>query len=202
MDGEPGYEGAHPYINPANGRLTDYDVRKYAYWALFAGAHGHTYGCLEIWQMWQYGEKPENGARIPWPTALHLDGAVQMSYIRRLLESRPFLSRVPDQSLLASEEGSGDDRVQATRGADGSYALVYISSGQPVAIHLDKLSAPHLNGYWYDPRDGTATTIGQFSNTSGLRFTPPSSGPGHDWVLVLDDAALGYPVPGSAYAAV
>lgn len=152
--------------------------------------------------MWQYGEKPENGARIPWPTALHLDGAVQMSHVRRLLESRPFLSRVPDQSLLASEEGSGDNRVQATRGADGSYALVYISSGQPVAIHLDKLSAPHLNGYWYDPRDGTATTIGQFSNTSGLRFTPPSSGPGHDWVLVLDNAALGYPVPGSAYAAV
>jgi hypothetical protein len=29
-----------------------------------------------------------------------------------------------------------------------------------------------------------------------LSFTPPSSGPGNDWVLVLDDAARNFPAPG------
>jgi hypothetical protein len=29
-------------------------------------------------------------------------------------------------------------------------------------------------------------------------FTPPSSGRGCDWVLVLDDASKGYPPPGEA----
>jgi hypothetical protein len=34
--------------------------------------------------------------------------------------------------------------------------------------------------------------------TAIQNFTPPSSGRGCDWVLVLDDAAKGYPPPGEA----
>ena len=41
-------------------------------------------------------------------------------------ESRPFLARVPDQSLIASEAGEGTHHVQATRDIAGSYALVYL----------------------------------------------------------------------------
>lgn len=199
LDGEPGYENAFPYIDPANPRLTDYDVRKYAYWALFAGAHGHTYGCLEIWQMYDPAHnEPVNGAHVPWREALDLPGARQMRHARDLIESRPFLIRIPDQSIIASEQGAAGDRVQATRGSDGSYAFVYISWGKPVTIHMDKMSGSTVNAYWYDPRLGTSTPIGQFVNTGTQQFTPPSSGPGNDWVLVLDDAARGFSAPGAS----
>ena len=50
LDGEPGYEDHPSGFKVENGYLNDYDVRKFAYWALFAGAHGHTYGCHDIWQ--------------------------------------------------------------------------------------------------------------------------------------------------------
>lgn len=50
MDGEPGYENIASRFDPKNGFLSAHDVRKFAYWALFAGAHGHTYGCNEVWQ--------------------------------------------------------------------------------------------------------------------------------------------------------
>jgi hypothetical protein len=64
--------------------------------------------------------------------ATNMPGAGQMQYARALIESRPFLTRVPDQSLLTSDPGKGTDRVQATRGEDGSFAFVYSASGQPL----------------------------------------------------------------------
>jgi hypothetical protein len=203
MDGEPGYEDAHPHINPANGRLTDYDARKYAYWALFAGAHGHTYGCLEIWQMYDPPKvEPVNGARVPWREALHFPGACHMQYVRGLIESRPFLTRIPDQSMIASDQGAGSDRVQASRDSEGSFAFIYISSGKPVAIRLGKIAGSTVSAYWYNPRRGSSTFIDQFPNRGTREFVPPSYGPGNDWVLVLDDAKKDFPAPGAGYAAV
>lgn len=204
MDGEPGYERAYAGRQPEDGRYTDYDVRKFAYWALFAGAHGHTYGCLEIWQFYVPdipGRLPFNGAELPWQEAVPLPGALQMRHVRRLLESRPFLVRVPDQSIVLSDAGSGTDRIQATRGADGSYALLYSAAGSPFTVDLGKLSGSRARAWWFDPRRGTASALGEFPTAAPKEFVPPSSGPGNDWVLVLDAAARQFPVPGADVAA-
>ena len=196
MDGEPRYED-HPVMG--EGGATDapyfdeYDVRKAAYWALFAGAHGHTYGCHPIWQMWDPSRKVVNGVRTPWQEAVDLPGAGQMQHARKLLESRPFFARIPDQSLIASDEGTGGDHVQATCAEDGSYAFVYIPSGKDVSINLGKLSGNVLKTYWYDPREGTAQDIGEIPKSAVHKFTPPACGP--DWVLVIDDASKGYAAP-------
>jgi hypothetical protein len=61
----------------------------------------------------------------------------------------------------------------------------------------EKLSGTTIKAYWYDPRLGTATHIEDFPKSEGRQFTPPSSGPGNDWVLVLDDAAKNFPPPGT-----
>ena len=59
MDAEPAYEdGADNIGNLAGGFIDDYEVRKALYWSLFAGAHGHTYGCWSVWQMWDVTRKP------------------------------------------------------------------------------------------------------------------------------------------------
>jgi len=173
-------------------------VRKGAYWALFAGACGHTYGCHDIWQFLDKSRHtPVTAARTPWREALHLPGAGQVRYARALLESRPFLTRIPDQTLIASDAGKGTDHVQATRDADGSYAFVYVPSGKPVTVDMDKLSGEKLRAYWYDPRNGKAKEIGTFARSGKREFTPPSAGQGNDWVLVLDDAGRNYPPPGT-----
>ncbi|HZP80675.1 MAG TPA: glycoside hydrolase family 140 protein [Chthonomonadaceae bacterium] len=194
MDAEPGYEDHAASFNLTNGYLDDYDVRKSAYWALFAGAHGHTYGCHPIWQMLQPGRNAVTWARRPWQEALHLPGSRQMQFARALLESRPFLTRLPDQTLISSEPGTGTDHVRATRDAEGSYAFVYVPSGKPVEIALERLSAKSLVASWYDPRTGLARSIGEMPGKGTHTFIPPSSGP--DWVLVLDDTARRYPAPG------
>jgi regulation of enolase protein 1 (concanavalin A-like superfamily) len=197
LDGEPLYE-SHPicFNAGANGYSNATDVRKFAWWNVFAGALGHTYGCHSVWQMYDAGRTPVNGPQQYWHQALSLPGGIQMGHVRRLMESRPFTGRVPDQSLLTTSAHSGGDRIQATRGADGGYAMVYSASGQGFGIDLAKLSGATITSWWYDPRTGTSTSAGSFAKAGTRAFSPPSNGYGNDWVLVLDDAARGYPQPG------
>ncbi len=198
LDAEPGYEDHPNGFKPENGYLNDYDVRKSAYWALFAGACGHTYGCHDIWQFFdpkgRFG--PVSSARTPWREAINLPGANQMRHARALIESRPFLSRVPDQSILVSEAGAGANRVQAARDSGGSYAFIYSAAGAPVTVDLSKISGAKIRAWWFDPRDGSSRTAGEYPNTSKQQFTPPASGTDNDWVLVLDDAAKNFSAPG------
>jgi hypothetical protein len=49
----------------------------------------------------------------------------QMYFLRSLLESRPYFSRIPDQSLIVGDAGKGGLHLQATRDSAGSYALIY-----------------------------------------------------------------------------
>jgi len=201
IDGENNYENITDglkKVGPDVPILSAFDVRRPAYCGVFAGAAGHAYGCNEIYQFWVPGTpKPRWGATMHWKEAINLPGASQMQYLRNLIESRPMLTRIPDQSILVGDPMKTTDRVQATRDSDGSYAFVYIASGKPVTVRMDKVSGAEVKAYWYDPRDGTSRFIGQFPGAGVREFTPPSSGIGNDWVLVLDDAAKDFPTPGS-----
>lgn len=193
MDGEPMYEDHPICFNTSNGYATDVEVRRYAYWDLFAGAHGHTYGCHNIWQMYAPGRSPISWARKYWYDSLDLPGAWDMMHLRNLILSRPFLSRVPDQSIVA-DAYTGNDHLRATRG-DG-YAFVYTPTGWNFTVNLGKISGTTVRAYWWNPRDGSSTVIGDYANSGTQGFTPPSSGTGNDWVLVLDDTSRGFPAPG------
>ena len=150
----------------------------------------------------QDGEVPSRAPALPWKQALQLPAASQMQYLRDLIESRPMLLRIPDQWLLVNDPMGTSDRIQACRASDGSYAFIYTATGAKLDVRLvdriyEKLSGTSIKAYWYDPRLGTSTNIGEFPKTESRQFTPPSSGRGNDWVLVLDDAARNFPPPGA-----
>jgi len=191
IGGEPIYEDHPVCFNVYDlGTSSAYDVRKYAYVDLFAGAFGHTYGCHDIWQMYSTKHEPLNGPHVYWTEALRLPGAVQMGYLRKLLESHPLLDRVPDQSLIKENNYPMPERIQATRG--NGYAFIYTASGKSFTVNIGELKAGKVHAYWFDPRNGKSTDIGTFDGASPHKFDPPSTGYGHDWVLVLDDEARGY----------
>jgi hypothetical protein len=199
LDGEPRYEDHPVGWKPQKGWFDDYDARQAAYWALFAGAFGHTYGCHAVWQMFAPGRKPVSSARTPWTEAVELPGAWDMMHVRDLMLSRPFLTRIPDQALIAGDAGKGADRVRATRDADGSYAFVYVPTGKPVTVNLGAIAGGKAKAWWFDPRTGGAKAIGTYETKGERRFDPPGApGRGNDWVLVLDAAGKGYPPPGRA----
>lgn len=195
MDGEPCYEDHPVNWKDENGYFDDYDVRKALYWGLFAGAHGHTYGCQPIWQMWAPPRSKVSFVRRTWREALALPGSGQVQHAKRLVLSRPFLARVPDQTLIASDPGKGGEHVRACRDAEGRYAYIYLPVGQPVSVQTSRLSGRRLRAWWFDPRNGRAQDAGEHASAGSVGFAAPSSGSGQDWVLVLDDGGRRYKAP-------
>ena len=75
-------------------------------------------------------------------------------------------------------------------------------------MELGRISGSVANAWWYNPRDGltydqngdvSMESFGEYSCSSGdetQSFDPPGSGELDDWVLVLDDQAAGFDVPG------
>ena len=198
LDAEPIYED-HPVCFNANdlGTSSAYDVRKFAYLDLFSGACGHTYGCHDIWQFYSPKNEAVNGPHVFWEQALELPGANQMQFVRKLIESRPVLDRIPDQSLIVENNLAAAERIQATRGKD--YAFVYSAAGRSFTFLGGKISGKSLKATWFDPRTGESTNGGTFENKGQLKFTPPlygygsPAGYGKDWILIVDDAEKNYP---------
>jgi len=204
IDGEPVYED-HPLAFKAEefGHSVAADVRRALYWDLFGGACGHTYGHHSIWQFYAPGREPVNRPLMPWREALEQPGANQMKFGRRLIESRPMLDRIPDDSVIVptavvtAVPGAGAYRFVATRAADGGYAMVYVPVGRTFSVRMGKITGPRVVAWWFNPRTGEATAAGEFPNEGERAFTPPTPGEVLDWVLVLDDAAKKFPAPGA-----
>ena len=188
IDGEPSYENIpHGLHEPNQPRWGADDVRRYAWWAVMAGAFGHTYGENHIMQFFVAGADTANfEPNLDWRKAIEAPGANQMRHLRRLIESRPMLERVPDPSLIR-DNGVRYDRVLASRGK--SYAYAYAYTGRPFTMRLGAIGGRELKAQWYSPRDGSWVPIGIFANRGERRFDPPGDAkPGNDWVLVLDAA--------------
>ena len=203
LDGEPIYED-HPVSFDAKklGHSIASDVRRPLYWNLFNGAFGHTYGHHSVWQMWASGKNPINNPLMPWSEALDQPGAAQMQHGRALIESRPFLTRIPDDSIIVTDRvptsvpGAGRYHFAATRDTDGSYAMVYAPIGRNFKVRMDVIKGAKVQAWWFNPRNGKSTAIGTFDNQGEREFSPPDNGEMIDWVLVLDDAAKNFPAPG------
>jgi hypothetical protein len=203
LDMEPCYED-HP-VNPwdgkwtrARGYFTAYDVRARIYRGVFAGACGVTYGHHQIWQFLDTTLNPAvnpGDTLIGWQKASNAEAANEMQYLKNLMLSRPYFTRVGDQSIITSDAGKDyRDLVVATIDAERSYAMVYFPKGRTAKINLGRISGPRKTIWWYDVRSGEAKSSGTASGSTRT-FTPPDKST--DWVLVIDDASKGFAAPGA-----
>jgi hypothetical protein len=148
---------------------------------------GHTYGHHSIWQMHSPKHPGVAGPKEFWYDALDAPSARQMGHLRKLVESRPFLTQGPDLSLLAFEQTAPWDMCLSLRG--GGYALLYTPTGRTLDVQLGTLPGARIRASWFDPRTGQSTRFGEFDNQGRRAFDPPGKeAPGNDWVLVLDQA--------------
>jgi hypothetical protein len=207
INGEPSYEEMGIWFNPANPRFDAYEIRKQAYWSVFAGAFGHTYGNNNIWQISREEESGRIWPNRSWDAALESPGAGQLVHLRNLMESRPFLSRIPDQELLMEENPSwASDHMRVTRdghaGAeDASYIMLYLPYYRSFQVNTAVITGKKLKVWWYNPQNGQAFLQGIFENTGAFSFSNwqdlmKEGQGGPDWVVVIDDASAGYGPPG------
>lgn len=191
LDGEPSYEDIPQGLHDADEPLwSALDVRRYAYWSVFAGSCGHTYGHNAIMQFAKPGVAGAyfaDGQKKAWYQALDDPGFNQMKHLKQLMLALPYFERVPDQSLI-EENGVRYERLIATRGSD--YLLVYNHTGRTMRVRLDKISGKKKNVWWMDAATGALKYIGSFESKT-LTFAPVAF-PGTDGVLIAIDAKCHY----------
>jgi hypothetical protein len=187
LDGEPSYESIPQGLHdPSQPYWTDSDVRRYAYWSVFAGGCGFTYGHNAIMQFNKPGDKsPAYGVREFWDEALDAPGASQMIFLRDLILSRSYSDRIPAQEIIAGNPGEKYDYIAATKGT--GYAFIYTFNGNDISIDCSKLNWTKFKASWYNPRNGESTPSGIFNCEGEILFDPPGEkANGNDWVLVLE----------------
>lgn len=191
IDGEPSYEdipqGLHDFSAP---RWQDYDVRRYAYWAVFAGCFGHTYGHNSIMQFMRPGVLGSFGAKKAWWDALEDPGYKQMKHLKRLMTSVPFTEGQCDQTVIASPNGERYDRIIATRGQD--YLMVYNYSGRPMTLDLTKISGKKKKVWLMNPADGSLQYLGEYANAKADFTLDGAYLRGSDRVVIATDSSKHY----------
>ena len=190
IDDEPVYEGIPKGLHDATEPLWQAaDARRYAYWSVFAGSCGHSYGHNAIMQFYREGLPPAYFNRKPWTEALHDPGFNQMKHLKQLMLSLPYFERVADQSVVV-DNGTQYDRLAATRGHD--YLLVYNYTSREMKIDLQKISGARKKVWWMDAATGRKTYLGEYDSRL-LTFRPHKTRPGiEDGVLIAIDAAKNY----------
>ena len=155
--GEGAYENGPEY---PLGPITPLIVRRQAWWAFMAGGYS-TYGQDRMWRMGP-----------GWLDTLDTPGAGHMQLFRQIASMRPWWERVPDQGLFASGVSSERTLNAAVRGADSSWAMLYLSSQCHVLVHLDKILSREVRCTWVNPATGEQRDAGVYAtgNLTGSVF--------------------------------
>jgi hypothetical protein len=188
---ESTYEGEH--------NASEVQIRRQAYWSVLCGGFGHIFG---NWPIWAFGWKDPLGNTyhrpdVDWKAALDSPGATSMMHWGNLFRSRKWCDLVPDQRHQVVTDGLGEfcglDYLAAACTTDNSTVIAYMPSRRTITLNMSKINGITAKAWWFDPRTGNATFIGEFK-TKGLRkFKPPKEG---DWIIILDDASKDLPPPG------
>jgi hypothetical protein len=168
-----------------DGYFTDYDVRVHAYWNFLSGACGYTYGNNAIWQMFAEGGDPAIPCLYDWRVSMDRPGAEDMKHLHELFSTYPFEKLIPDQSVVYGVNRENENYVCAAISNDQSFVLVYAAKGQRFRVVSKKIQNLET-AQWFNPRDGSMTAIPNIENSVNPIFTPPTSGTGNDWLLVLE----------------
>jgi hypothetical protein len=108
-----------------------------------------------------------------------------MGILKQVLAPRTWWKLAPDQSVIAVGAGCDKDLNAAACSTDGDWAILYLSTRNPVTVDFGKItSSETVRTTWINPATGETTVAGVFPN-SGLRpFTPALNS--DDAVLVLE----------------
>lgn len=176
---------------------TPFMLRRQAYWSILSGGLlGHIFGNCP---MWHFTTNTGNYfcSTAPWQGQLDSVGSTNLAYVGKLFQSREFHKLVPDQNHTVVTAGyqSGNTLATTARTSNGSTIISFIPTQRAVTVDMSKISGGgQAQAWWYNPRTNGATAAGVFATTGTQNFTPPDSS---DWLLVIDDAALNLPAPGS-----
>jgi hypothetical protein len=91
---------------------------------------------------------------------------------------------------------TGGAKIRAAVAEDASFAIVYSPRGEQFTLDKSVVDARYIREIWFDPRYGVSYHL-HTGDTRGIQtFTPPTSGRGQDWILIIENAELNLSLPG------
>ena len=159
-------------------------IRAQMYWGWLCSIAGVQFGNLPIWRFGQ-----------GWQNAMDWQGSCDASIMKKLVDSRNWFKLVPDleHRVLFDGYGSGESYVSAARADNGETVIAYIPQGTAIWVDLQQVSGDKLVAWWFNPRNGLAQQIREYTEKNKMQFTPPDR---NDWVLVIDDMEYNFGIPG------
>lgn len=209
-DGEPAYEmmpSSWPVANDFHG---PWMVRKRAFWSLFAGAFGYTYGHSSVWCSVSEKERNEMN-QFTWFEALDSEGSSHMKHLREFMDATQIMTYIPSQELLTDTASAGENpdmHLQACISPKKDTICVYLPGGGGISINVIPLNSAAVWIWWYRPSDGrfytdkqtvTDTAVKQFPKAGTLYAEAPTSGLEQDWVLIIKTYPADAPVQQNTY---
>ncbi len=186
LDAEPSYENIpQGLLSAAEPLWRDDACRRYAYWSVFAGGCGFTYGHNAIMQM---ADDPRRAGSYncweSWKEAIHHPGGDSMSYLALLMSEVDFSRGREAEAALACPQGTGYERIAIFGGED--YLLCYRYLPGKIALKKGCL-AGRVEAWWMNPLTGVRSYAGETDFTQERSFVTPAKEymPNRDWVLIL-----------------
>lgn len=186
---ESNYENEHG--------ATAFTLRRTTWHAVTYGATaGHLFGNCPIWH---FNAPAAAGfcSAGTWQSNLNSTPSQQLAYVGKLMRSRRHHLMQPDttNTVLTAGLGSGSTLATCSLASDRSTAIAYIPTQRAVTIDMTEFEGSGtVSCWWYNPRTGVASLIGQYAGSGTQNFTPPDT---NDWVLVCDADSQGFTSPGT-----
>jgi hypothetical protein len=173
-------------------------IRRSAYWNLFSGSFGYTYGRRGLWHF----NHSTKGLRLPykiykpWEDLLACEkspGRCHMALLADTFKELAWHKLVPnhflERKLIRSDGLDTMDYVASAVADDGSFAVAYFPHRMEKVFNLNVLNKTPLSAYWKDPTSGQKIQV-QSANLehTELKLAPPSQANAsgdHDWLLVI-----------------
>ena len=168
---------------------TTLSIRKQDYWAMGGGCSGQIYGRALVWD---FG--------TGWQSKLTSPGVSDLMRWKTFFKSLAWWKCAPDQNHQVATAGYGTPTVGGTFAADNyiplmvatdytcAHAYFSLGSSMRLTVNLGAFVGP-VNAQWFDPTNGSYTTISgsPFSNTGRHNFSPSgkNNAGDPDWVLML-----------------
>lgn len=200
----PFFLGESQYESPY-GDIPTQMVRRQAYWSILSGSTGHAYGhylsCINVSVLQDVlrsrGDRPnfKNVLHLRWQDILTAKGAEDMRHVRSVFTSRNWVDLVPDRAQRwvvggygthnTSTRPGGDDYVTAAYTSDARLLMAYIPTGKAIAVDLRRFPG-EVDVKWFDPTNGSYSSVGKFSNRNVRQFTVPGANEDgdRDWVFI------------------
>lgn len=178
--------------------MTDILLRTQMYQSVLGGGMGHVYGQDPTWYFGVNAGTSANSSGFPdttgvdWRNSMSNYGASFLTYVKRLQVARPLNVLTPDYSHVAVTSGFGTDGTTYAPVVFNTNTLVAYTNGVALTVDKSQFTSATFNLNWYNVRDGSTTAGTAPAMGSGSQvFTPPTTGGGNDWVLLLDNPSLG-----------